>query len=393
MKLIFNFQLWGCICLLAIINLFCSSCFNENSSETFTRCKQDTLFIKKDGYFSQLDDKDYVINVETHLSPKDSSNTFFCDRIKFDNGYYFLSETGKNQTIWVFDSLGNYVSKLGERGRKENEYQNDITDWFYIKDQEEVLVYERSECMIRTFAINGNHKNTQKMISWPHAIGAIEGDKIFCSFDNIMAKDGIQLGILNRDEKVIETFINLKDDMDFVPSNSCFYSNEEKMYHIPCFADSAIVFNHEKVEKVVHFSFEDKFLTKEIKEEACNAKLDNFHRFKGIQFIENYYETSRFHYLCFVQDGKFVNLLIDKNNNKQYQFTSSLTKGLFPSSVLCVRGEKILYLITKQNVEDIRHLVEPEALNKFLSMSDEVIRRIFRGEESLPLILSIEIKK
>jgi hypothetical protein len=352
--------------------------------------ERDTILVKGEGCIAQLEDKEYKARIETYLHPQDTSISILCDKMKYDDGYYFLQQGGKNQTIWVFDSLGNYISKLGERGRKQNEYQTDITDWFYVKDKKEVFVYERYECRLHVFTIDGKPVESKFLASLPQSIGALKGDCLFCSYDDILSKDGIQLGLFNRDEEVIKDFINLNESMNFVPNNECFYASMNRLFHIPAFSDSSIVFHEDSVEKVVRFIFEDKFLTEDIKEEALDAKMDNFNKFDGIQFIKTYYETSRFHYLKYSYRNLFVNHLIDKKSKKQYSFASSPIKGLLPSTAMCVRGDKLLYLITKQNIEELRYLLDDRILGKAVSESNEIIQRIINGEESLPLILSIE---
>ena len=255
------------------------------------------------------------------------------------------------------------------------------------------MVFEKNSRKIHVFSLNGNSIDTQILESWPNAIGALESDKIFCSYYHKLAKEGIQLGLFSRREEVIEDFINLQKNMEFVPTDNSFYANQDRLFHVPTFADSAIVFKKDSVEKTIHFVFEDKFITEEIKNNAYKDKLDDFYHFKGVQYINTYYETSRFHYLKYVCDRMFVNHLIDKKSKKQYKFISSLIKGLFPSTVFCVRDNKLLYIVTKQDVEDIRHLLEPADYIKVLSESDEIVKKIFKGEETLPLILSIEIKE
>lgn len=378
------------VCLLMMICASFFSCSRERGTCLFGNYKAETLLIKNSA-ITQLESQDYNIKIETHLSDSLSS-AFVCDKMKYDGGYYFLLENGKHQTIWVFDSAGNYISKLGEKGRAKNEYQTDITDWFFIPDKGEVFVFEKDSRKIHVFSIDGRYIETRALESYPNAIGALEDGKIFCSYYHKEAKDGIQLGLLNKDETVIRNFINLKSNMQIVPTDHSFYVNQNRLFHVPSFADSAIVFHKDSVQKVVRFDFQDKFIPGDLKKEVYNGESENFHRFNGISYIETYYETSRFHYIKYVLAGVYVNHLVDKRKGKQYHFVSNLTKGLLPGSALCVRDNKLLFLVTKQNVDDIRQFITPEEYRHALSESDEIIRKIFRNEETLPLILSIEIK-
>lgn len=379
-------------CILIFLSVFFLSCSDENSECLFKNYEIESVLIKKD-VITQLENDSYNIKIETHLSLPDSSCSMVCERMKYENGYYFLQGNGKNQTIWVFDSIGNYLSKLGERGRKENEYQTDITDWFFDKDKKVVLVFEKLARKIHKFTLEGKSIGTKVLESWPNAIGALEDNRIYCSYYHKLAKDGLQLALLSDNEDLIKPFIHLHNNMRFVPTDKCFKASQGKLFYVPSFADSAVVFNKDSVEKVVRFKFEDKFITEDIKHEAYNDKLENYHNFNGIQFINTYYETTRFKYLVYVYADMYINHLIDNASGKQYKFVNSLTEGLFPGNVLCVKDNKIFYLVTKQNVEELRHLLDSSVLNDALSKSDDIIKKIFNGEESLPLILSIEIKE
>ena len=386
-----------CLCrkmiyLLAITFLLVS-CVERKTSCLFSNYNKEVVNIKKDGAISELEDDDYVMKVEAYLSLPDSSETLLCDRMKYDGGYYFLLDNVRKRTIWVFDSLGNYVAKLGRKGRANAEYQNDITDWFYTQDSGNVFVFERNSQKIHKFSIEGESLETCQLSSWPNAIGKLEDEKSFCSYYHKMSNSGAQLCLMSNSEIVEKVFIDLKTNMRFIPTDNSFYVNEGHLFHVPSFADSSIVFNKDSVEKVVKFTFDEKFISEEIKEDAYNDNLDRFRSFDGIQYINTFYETSRFYYLKYSYCNIFLNHLVDKRSGKQYLFVSNPTKGMLPASVLCVRDNKIFFLITKQDVEDTRHLCDDVDLyRKELSLSNPLIQRIFEGEESLPLIFSIEIK-
>ena len=373
-----------------------SSCTGNRSAGQGVSANTETVHVKKEGSITELENQDYQMKIEAHLELDEEKTLFSCSRMKYDAGYYFLAETGRNQTILVFDSLGNYVSKLGDKGRKESEYETEITDWFYIPDAGKVLVYEGQKSMLHVFAIGGDYVKTIRFSQlYPDAIGAIAYDKIYCLCQRKAGEDGdaAQLCTVSDNGEIIESLISLEDDMAFVPHKRCFHSYQNRLYHIPSYADSAIVFNRNSVEKVVRFTFDDDFLTEKEKAEACAGQIESYFHFKGIQSIVAYYETSRFHYLVYVDSGTYWHHLIDKENGKQYRFNTDMTKGLFPGSALCVRDNKLLYYVSKEKIDEMRQIIDPDAYEKLLAKSHETIQRIFRGDEQLPLILSIEIKE
>lgn len=368
------------------------SCSGGNSESLSKDYDVESVLIKKDA-ISQLENDGYNIKIEAHLSLPDSTCPIMCQRMKYENGYYFLHDNGEIQTIWVFDSIGNYISKLGEKGRKENEYQTDITDWFFDKDKKVVLVFEKRTRKIHKFTLEGKAMGAKMLESWPHAIGTLDGNRIYCSYYHRLAKDGLQFALLSENEELIKPFIHLQNDMAFVPTDNCFSVSQEKLFYVPSFADSAFVFANDSIEKVVRFTFEDEFITEDIKQEAYNDNLKNFHHFDGVRYIYTYYETTRFKYLAYNYCGMYMHHLIDNATGKQYKFGNNLIAGLLPTTILYVKDNKLYYLITKQNVEDYRYIMKPTVLKEELSKSDDTIKRIFNGEESLPLILSIEIKE
>lgn len=326
----------------------CISCTKEPLSNISSEYKTEELPILKDGTINELDTNEYTIKVEACLSMPDSSAILSCCRMKYDEGHYYLQTEGKNQTIWVFDSVGNFVSKLGERGRSRNEYQTDITDWFHVNNSDEVIVYEKNSRKVHVFSLDGSQSESFLLESFPNAIGVLERGKLFCSFYQKEAKEGLQLAILTENEDIVSRLIFLGQDMEYFASDNSFYKVKDELFHVPNFADSAIVFKSDTVERVVKFRFEDNFITKEIKEKAFHDDLESYRKFTGIKSIVTYYETSRYRVLRFVYDVYFVNHLVDKTDGRQYRFISALPKGLFPSSTFCVREDKIYYLITKE---------------------------------------------
>lgn len=379
---------------LAICHVFvvCVSCTKDSFSNLGSNHKMEVLTIKKDGFVSTLDTNEYKIKVEACLSMPEESVLLNCKRMKYDGGYYFLQSEGKNQTIWVFDSAGMFVSRLGERGRRINEYQTDITDWFHISGSNDIVVFEKNSRKIHLFSIDGRNSDSFILKSWPNAVGVLERGKLFCSYYQKEAKDGLQLALLSENEDVVSPLIFLGDDMKFTPSDLSFYKIEDRLFHVPNFADSAIVLSADTVEKIVKFNFEDNFISEEIKKDAYRDDLKKYHAFEGIKRIETYYETSEYDVIGFVYDKTLVNQLINKKDGRQYRFISALPKGLFPSTVFCVRENKIYYLFTKEAVEEIRWLLNTDTLEKALKSSSSLIRDIFSGDIPLPVIVSIEIK-
>lgn len=380
--------------VFAISSLFLVflSCTKEPLSNLNSRYKTESLTIKKDGFINKLDTNEYEIKVEASLSLPDKSTILSCSRLKYDDGHFFLQSEGKNQTIWVFDSIGHFVTKLGERGRSRNEYQTDITDWFYINSTDEVVVFEKNSKKIHVFALDGSKPESFILQSWPNAIGVLDRGRIFCSYYQREAKEGMQLALLSENEDVVSPFIFLGHDMEFVPSDKSFYKIKEQLFHIPCFADSAIIFRSDTVEKIVKLKFEDDFITEELKEKAYKDNLENYNNFNGIKYVSEYYETSEYNIIRFLFEQVYINQIINKKNDKQYRFISALPRGIFPSNVFCVRDDKIYYLITKENVEEIRILLEKEALEKQMKISSSIIKDIFNDKIQLPAIVSIKIK-
>ena len=144
---------------ISIVCISLCSCFGCDREPLFHGYEVQSVHVKNNA-ITQLDNDCRDMKIETYLSLRDSTFTLMCQRMKVEDGYYFLQGSGKNQTIWVFDSVGNYVSKLGERGRKNNEYQTDVTDWFYLKDSNEVYVFERNTRKIHVFSVDGSSKET-----------------------------------------------------------------------------------------------------------------------------------------------------------------------------------------------------------------------------------------
>ena len=382
---------WLSLVFLAVASAV--SCTTKKSLSNFgDECRTETIDVQKDGFISQLDTNEYRISVEATLTLPESSALLSPKRLKYDEGHFYIQTEGRNQTIWVFDSTGNYVSRLGERGRKRNEYQTDITDWFHVSESNDVVVYEKNARKVHVFSLDGSKSEAFILKSWPNAVGVLDEGKLFCSFSQKEAKEGLQLALLSEDEGLLSRYIFLGEDMEFVPSDQSFYKVGDRLYHVPNLADSAIVFHADTVEKVVQLRFADGFLPDDIREEAFADRLEAYHAFAGVKCVDGYYETSRYRVVCFVYGDYCMNQLIDKTTGQQYRFLSALPKGLFPSTVFCVRGDKLYYLFTKEDVEELRILLNADVYAESLRQSSSVIQDICNGKVPLPAIVSLTIK-
>lgn len=377
---------------VSLVIVVCTSCAKETLSNLGSAYKAESLAIQKEGAILELATNEYRIKVEASLALPDSSSMLACKRIKYDAGYYFLQCEGKNQTIMVFDSVGNYVSRLGERGRSRNEYQSDITDWFCASGSDDVVVYEKNSRKVHIFSIDGAKSESFILKSWPNAVGMTERGKLFCSFYQKEAKDGLQFGLLSEDEEVVRPLIYLGQDMEFVPSDLSFYKVNDRLFYVPCFADSAIVIRGDSIEKTVKLDFEERFITKEAIADAYRDKLDKYRDFKGVKYVDTYYETSEYAVIRYVCGDIFVNQLVNRKDGRQYRFASALPEGLFPSSVFCVRGNKMYYLFTRESVGEVRVVLNSDIYSKELAKGSKVVQDILNGKVQLPAVVSIEIK-
>lgn len=159
--------------------VFLCSCSQQNTVE-LKNYEVKNLQIKEHEMTEYFDSTNCNIEIATELTLPSNTKYISGEKIIYENNMYYIIDTKYNHCIFVFDSCGNYVAKLG--GRAKNEFIQSPTD-FFIGKNGDVHIFEKSSRRVIIFTKDGDYKKTIKFDIWPYSIGYTSNGNYLAAFN------------------------------------------------------------------------------------------------------------------------------------------------------------------------------------------------------------------
>lgn len=330
------------------------------------------------------------IEVVAELSLPNTFKYMGCQKMIYEDGYFYILDEKYNRTIHVFDSLGNYHANVGTRGRAEHEYINAPTDFFVDTQTKTIHVFERDSRRILIFNKDGSFIKSLKFNSWPYSIGYIKPGTYWAAFNYKKAGNDAGLGVFCPEADKIKRAYNLKKDCAFVNKHRTFRKYDGINYHIPNLSDSVLVMKGDTITEIVKLRFNDSFISDHIRNQVAVSDMHEYTSFCGVASISNYYETSGFVTFSYTLSNVKINCLIDKLSGKQYQTTGSFVKGIFPGCSYTVMNDHILWLITEDDIDVLPDELKDRIRNdEIVDDVHPLIKEIIKKRYTLPIVLKL----
>lgn len=383
------------ICSVFLLIIFCEAC--SSSVEEDALDSHEDVFIKIDPerQTNPLNNSQYSIDSVRSLSMPANKIFQISKLIVKDNRIYILdSEIAR--TVFVFDTTGRYLYKLGERGRALSEYIGRPVD-FFVDKHNDVHVFDRGGQKIIVFKKDGNPTRViGTSSSFPYTFGLIDHNNYaYCVQCPNPDKKNNTPALLISDitGENTKNILYLRNTYTYIPSERMFFKNGDRLSHIPIMSDSVLVFKNDSIEKVIHFDFKGKFLTK-VKPELATANVTSGQKWdvKGLVWgLLKYQETDSLSMLEYLYGSSQIFWLKNKKNG-QIINARSIIDGICPFTYYYLRGNQIVAFIDEEFVKAIRANAGSEITKKQLSESCPQINDIFEGKIPTPAIFYISIR-
>lgn len=252
----------------------------------------------------------------------------------FNNEYFILDET--SQQIFCFDDVGKFKFKISASGNGPGEY-NYITDFSIDMFNKQIAVLDPVYQRVLTFDLNGNYISTYSIM----AEEIMGYNKVLSINDSILlltsfSYDQIILYCKNSDSIVYGGF-NTNIPKTLIPFNidRNIYQIDGRTYVMPPLCQTVYDFTDINPSPHFHWCFGLENNTEDqinrLKEEIKHRQRPNEYRFRHEavgknkilnHFIINVFETSRFNIAKLEFDNNWKSVIIDKNSQKSYVFTT-----------------------------------------------------------------------
>ena len=308
-----------------IFILFFVSC---TKSEQFglADCEINTIDISAPGDSThRLTQDEYYIDSICSLECPNVNEYFDATKFIVKNGRTYIMDSQTQHTIYVFNHVGHFLFKAGERGRAKDEYIDGPTD-FFVDNRNYIHVFD---CTGQKIIVFNDKGNVDKVVStyehFPYAFGLTNDNRyMYCYAEEF--NHGAALAISDEDNKTQKTIVPFKQVLSSHPSYLLFFQNGNRLAHIPLVSDSVLVYKDGSLEKIVRMNFHGKFVMNEIPEAVLKMELDiqknKLIKYGGVCCIDEYQETDSLQYFTYSYRGLERMWLNDKNKKRIIRGTS-----------------------------------------------------------------------
>lgn len=381
------------ICGILFSIIVCEACSSE-AEDALDAHKDVVIEIEPGCYTNPLNNSHYSIDSVRSLSMP-ANKVYKISKLVIKDNKIYLLDTEFARTVFVFNTNGDYLYKLGERGRAINEYIGEPND-FFVDKHDEVHVFDRNGKKIIVFKNNGKIARVVGTYSIsPYSFGLIDYNKYaYCiQCPNSQNRD-VNPALLFSDASGVnkKNILCLRNTYTYIPSERLFFKNDDRLSHIPIMSDSVLVFKNDSIEKVIHFDFKGKFLAKEkpnvITSRVKSKEISNYN---GVWGLIQYQETNFISMLEYLYDKTVVYWFNNKKNG-QIINSRSIMEGICPFSCYYLRDNQIVAVVDKETVKEMNVYAEDDTYKKKLRESSPQIIDVLEGKIPTPAIIYISIK-
>lgn len=393
---------------ILLILVICFSCQETKvymakiNSENY---KKDTIFINPDSIKKLNDTLSYEITDLISLELPNPSSTIDFNQIKITKERIYVLDQNYNKTVYVFDHQGKYLFSMGKFGHARNEFVDKPTNFDVDETTGDVYIYERNSAKILVFNKNGEFVRNIGLFNNALAPSyiALTDDKhfLFTMDTPNNSKDKSLLSLYNHNMECEKVFLEYSIDKPLdTPllgwSNNTFF-HDRYIAYTPLFSDSVLLFSGNNVDKVLKVDFDDKFITNEsIKEAFEDGSFQPIFDHKGVQFIERCEVTDSLIYIRYVYDQRCCNY-VQYLSDKRFFNTHSMcfTTGLFRCQNPTIYQDKIVYPITKDDVEEMRYnknFINDDEWNELMKHTKQPIKDLIDGKILPPVLMMTKLK-
>lgn len=383
------------LCFYIVICSFCLTISCSSSSDILLKeHRTETYALDPSIETKSISKTQYSIDSIRSFVFPDSIKEIGIDKICNANGCTYIMDSGITKSIYVFDSNGHLKFRIGERGRAKGEFIGQPNE-FFVDINNKIYVHDE---LGRQIIIFNEDATVNKVIQldkyYPLSFGLTRNNK-FMMYCNHEEEDNVlmpTLSVFNCEFKKEEELLSLNYDIRYRFPTLSFSQNDDRMFHIPPFADSIIVFRNDTLEKVVLFDFKGKILCKEHPELLRQHEDDSFlNNYTEVLGLHRYQENKSLIYMQYIHNNASKYWLYNKKNNLFYN-GKNIFEGVNPYSYYFLNDNQIVAYIETKTMETFKGFQKYKEFRENLEKSPEQIKDVIKGKIKTPALVYITIK-
>lgn len=348
-----------------------------------------------------MDLNQYTVDSVCSLTIPDGIDDIVNTKFIVEGGLIHIMDSRINSTIFTFDHLGRLLYKSGAKGRAKNEFLNGPSD-FFVNSNGSIFAFDDNAQKVLEFK-NGTFIDRIDVRKYLVDSFGMTSNGFFLYCANNKGENYPALVMCDKNNENEEILIPCKQyPYIFHPQNNqTFFSNGNRLSHVPLLSDSVFVFMDNQIEKIVKFDFKCGFLTKEHpdwpavmpnKDPLDVDKMRKILEYKGVQSLLSYRESDD----CILLEYLYQNTSKYWFYNKQTHHVVSdygLFDGASPFCKYYLKGNQIVAYVEQENVEKMKeYYYANESKRKDFEKSSPQVKDLFDGKINTPALFYFTIK-
>ena len=301
-----------------------------------------------------------------------------------------------NQSLFVFDDQGNYITKMGAKGHAKNEFIEKPTSFSIDKNNGDVYIYERASVKIVIFDSKGQCKkaiNLRPLV--PGAIELLDNGNYLMCFEDKFNGNGDKLAIYDSKMQLVKSLIQFSDNEQLNLIDHLFFKDKAIAYN-PLLSDSIIFFSNDTVKSVINLEFDCKVNDEKVKKKCLlkGTYLPLYKLENGVQFIDNVEMTDSLFHLSYAYNLNRCNFVMNRTNKKIYNgLYGPLFSGITPTSDFTIKEDQLIYFVTDEDVDLVRsNMTEYKKWEENRKLTPSIMLDIIDKKITTPLIITVKLK-
>ncbi len=321
------------------------------------------------------------------------------DIIRLTDDRIFILDQMVNNALLAFDRNGNFLFKAGGVGGGPGEFIGPPTD-FAVREDGSLVIFEKESPRLVIFDRNGELKSSEKLSEGcPYSFTVTDrGNHAFAySVKQNYFEGSAELAIVSPDENRINAYFPMNKNQNYTRNLRPFSIVNGKTAFIPNMSDRFYIIEGDSISKVCRVRFETPFISDELRDAiryGGDPRLVNKERDR-IQCIYCYEENDHWVSIEYARGGAVLRYLRSKDVGFETP-GGSMFLGFMPSKSFIISGDKLVFLVTDEDVDAIREDCEEEAdgsWNSRYTETADAVKSLIDGELATPALVFVSLSE